>query len=112
MDYIGYVDYDDSMRKSVKELRPFILQNPNSAAARSIAKIITLKLFKQHKIDAFMKNMKMRRNIQSQSKNYPKTMNKESEIICSVKCFYWDDCEFQNGGLPCKVRSLEPIFKL
>lgn len=112
LDYIGYVDYDDSMRKSVKELRPFILQNPNSAAARSIAKIITLKLFKQHKIDAFMKNMKMRRNIQSQSKNYPKTMNKESEIICSVKCFYWDDCEFQNGGLPCKVRSLEPIFKL
>ena len=28
-----------------------------------------------------------------------------------AKGFYWDDCEFQNGGMPCRVRHLEPIFK-
>lgn len=112
LEYTGYVDYDDNMRKSVKELKPFILQNPNSPAARSIAKIITLKMFKKRKVSAFLKNWQMRRKIQSQLQNYPEKMKRESDIICSVKCFYWDDCEFQNGGMPCRVRHLEPVFKI
>jgi hypothetical protein len=100
------------MRKSVKELKPYILQNPNSAAAQSIAKIITLKMFKKHKVGAFLKNWQMRKKIQSQLKNYPQKMKSQNEIICSVKCFYWDECEFQNGGMPCRVRHLEPVFKM
>jgi flagellar biosynthesis protein FlhG len=112
LEYTGYVDYDDNMRKSVKELKPYILQNPNSAAAQSIAKIITLKMFKKHKVGAFLKNWQMRKKIQSQLKNYPQKMKSQNEIICSVKCFYWDECEFQNGGMPCRVRHLEPVFKM
>ena len=111
LDYMGYVDYDDEMRKSVKELKPFILYNPKSSASRSIAKIITLKLFKKRKIDALLKRWQMQRKINSQAHNYPDNGKSESDIICSVNCFYWDDCEFQNGGLPCRIRHLEPIFK-
>ena len=111
LDYTGYVDYDDNMRKSVKELKPFILQNPSSPAAKSIAKIITLKLLKKRKVDAFLKSWQMRKKIHSQAKYFPKHIKPGREIICSVKCFYWDDCEFQNGGMPCSVRQLEPVFK-
>lgn len=111
LDYMGYVDYDEEMRKSVKELKPFILYNPKSSASRSIAKIITLKLFKKRKIDALLKRWQMQRKINSQAHNYPNNGKSESDIICSVNCFYWDDCEFQNGGLPCRIRHLEPIFK-
>jgi len=111
LEYTGYVEYDENMRKSIKELKPFILQNPNSSAAKSIAKIITLKLLKKHKADAFFKKWQMRRTISSHAKKYPNHNGKDSETICSVKCFYWDDCEFQNGGLPCRIRHLEPIFK-
>ncbi len=111
LDYMGYVDYDDEMRKSVKELKPFILYNPKSSASRSIAKIITLKLFKKRKMDALLKRWQMQRKINSQAHNYPDNGKSESDIICSVNCFYWDDCEFQNGGLPCRIRHLEPIFK-
>ncbi len=111
LEYTGYVEYDENMRKSIKELRPFILQNPNSPAAKSISKIITLKLLKKHKVDAFFQKWQMKKNIKSQAKNYPNHTRKQSETICSVKCFYWDECEFQNGGMPCRIRHLEPIFK-
>jgi flagellar biosynthesis protein FlhG len=111
LDYIGYVEYDETMRQSIKDLRPFILHNPGSAASRSLAKIITIKLLKKNRIEAFLKKWQMRRNVQSHSAEYPSAGKHESDMICSVKCFYWDDCEFQNGGMPCRVRHLEPIFK-
>lgn len=111
LDYMGYVDYDDNMRQSAKSLRPFILNNPNSPAARSIAKIIMLKLFNKKRLNALMKSWQLRRKVYTQAQRYPKFEEKDSDIICSVKCFYWDECEFQNGGLPCRVRHLEPMMK-
>jgi flagellar biosynthesis protein FlhG len=111
LDYIGYIEYDESMRQSVKGLRPFILHNPGSAASRSLAKIITIRLLKKNRVEAFLKKWQMRRNVQSHFTEYPSVGEQESNMICSVKCFYWDDCEFQNGGIPCRVRHLEPIFK-
>jgi len=112
IDYTGYIEYDENMRQSVKELRPFILHNSGSPASRSIAKIVTLKLLKKKRIESFLKNWQMRRKMHSQSGEYPSPTENESDMICSVKCFYWDDCEFQNGGMPCRVRHLEPIFKV
>ncbi|OQX84418.1 hypothetical protein B6D60_09405 [candidate division KSB1 bacterium 4484_87] len=111
LDYMGYVDYDDNMRQSAKSLRPFLLNNPNSPAARSIAKIITLKLFNQKHISAMMKKWQLRRKVYSQAQQYPTFEEKNNDIICSVKCFYWDECEFQNGGMPCRVRNLQPTMK-
>ena len=111
LDYIGYIEYDENMRQSLKDLRPFILHNPGSPASQSLARIITIKLLNKSRIEAYLKKWQMKRNIQSQAGEYPVTGNQESDMICSVKCFYWDDCEFQNGGMPCRVRHLEPIFK-
>jgi flagellar biosynthesis protein FlhG len=111
IDYIGYIEYDENMRQSLKDLRPFILHNPGSPASRSIAKIVTLKLLKKNRVEAYLRNWQMRRKAQSHAKEYPTAGENESDVICSVKCFYWDDCEFQNGGMPCSVRHLEPIFK-
>ncbi|MFZ5518267.1 MAG: P-loop NTPase [Candidatus Zhuqueibacterota bacterium] len=112
VDYVGYIEYDEKMRQSVKDLRPFILHHPNSPAARSIAKIITLKLFKDSKFKSIMHNWRMRQNIQQQANGYPAAQEQQNNTICSVNCFYWDDCEFQNGGMPCRIRHLEPIFKI
>jgi len=112
LDYIGYIEFDEGLRQSIKDLRPFILHNPRSIASRSIAKIITIKFLKQTRLESAIKNWRMRRTIQSQSDGYPKDAEKNSDTICSHNCFYWDDCEFQNGGLPCRIRHLEPIFKI
>ncbi len=111
VDYIGYIEYDETMRQSVKEMRPFILHNPSSPASRSLARIITIKLLNKNRIAALLKNWQMRRAAHAQSETYPATSLTESDIICSHKCFYWDDCEYQSGGMPCRVRHLEPLFK-
>lgn len=112
LDYVGYLEFDESLRQSIKDLRPFIMHNPRSVASRSIAKIITIKFLKQNRLESAIKNWRMRRTIQSQSRENPQESEKSSDTICSHNCFYWDDCEFQNGGLPCRIRHLEPIFKI
>lgn len=111
IDYIGYIGYDETMRQSLKDLRPFILHNPGSRASRDIAKIVTLKLLKKNRAEAYLRNWQLRRKAHSERKDYADGSDKKSDVICSVKCFYWDDCEFQSGGMPCRVRHLEPIFK-
>jgi len=110
LDYAGYVEYDESIRDSVKELRPFILSDPKSKASRSLAKIITIKLLQNRGFQSLRKKLQLRRAIKNSAPNYPSAKDRASDIICSVKCFYWDDCEFRDGGYPCKVRHLESVF--
>ncbi len=107
---MGFVEYDEDVHESVKDLRPFIIHNPKSKASRSLAKLITVKLFEQGNIESYVEKRKMRKNIISNTKDYPSAKDYESNTICSVKCFYWDDCEYQNGGYPCKIRHLESLF--
>ena len=110
LNYMGYVEYDEDVHESVKDLRPFIIHNPKSKASRSIAKLITVKLLQKANIEAFVDKRKMRKSITESAKDFPMAEDYESNTICSVKCFYWDDCEYQNGGYPCKIRRLEPLF--
>ncbi len=39
MDYLGYVEYDDEMWRTVRARRPLLIEHPGSAAARSIGRI-------------------------------------------------------------------------
>ena len=111
VDYIGYIEYDDSVRHSLKALRPFILNNPKSKASKSLAKLISVGLLKKDRWKGLKEKRKVIKNVSIDSQNYPSTNLVESEIICSVKCFYWDDCEYQDGGHPCPIRHLDPIFR-
>ncbi|MBN2013445.1 P-loop NTPase [candidate division KSB1 bacterium] len=110
IDYMGYVEYDEDVHESVKDLRPFIIHNPRSKAARSLARLITVKLLQKSSIEGFLEKRRMRKRISMTAKEYPSVENLESKTICSVKCFYWDDCEYQNGGHPCRIRHLESLF--
>jgi flagellar biosynthesis protein FlhG len=110
IDYIGFIDYDESVRLSVKELRPFIINNPKSRASRSLAKLITLGILGRRGWKGFKERRKVIKQIITEASLYPKTDLKENATICSVQCFYWGDCEYQNGGYPCPIRHLDPIF--
>src|SRR4030067_86057 len=101
MDYLGYVEYDDSVRKAVKELKPFIIANPKSRASRSVAQLVSVSLLGKNGWKGLRERKKMIRNIRSDASEYPQNSFPESDVICSVKCFYWGDCDYQNGGHPC-----------
>ncbi len=110
MDYLGYLEYDENVRYSVKELKPFIINNPKSKASKSLAKLITVGLLRKSGWKGLRERRKVSRQIHDEANSYPTNQLKESDMICSVRCFYWGDCDFQNGGFPCPVRHLDPIF--
>jgi len=111
MDYLGYIEYDDSVRKAIKELRPFVVDNPKSKASRSLAQLVSVGMLGQSGWKGFRQRRKTMQNIKYEAQEYPSKELKDSDVICSVKCFYWGDCEYQNGGFPCPVRHLDPIFR-
>lgn len=111
IDYIGVIEYDENVRESVKELKPFLLQNPKSKASRSLTKLIMAGLLNKTGFKGFWEKRKATRVVSEESQVYPKINMKESETICSFKCFYWGDCEYQKGGYPCSIRHLDPIFR-
>lgn len=111
LDFLGYIEQDESVRRAVKELRPFIIDNPRSRAARSLAKLVAVGLLNKSGWAGFKEKRRVLREAKAEAREYPSQALRESETICSVKCFYWGDCEYQNGGYPCPVRHLDPIFK-
>ncbi len=111
LNFLGYIDYDESVRQAVKELRPFMIDNPKSKASKSLARLISVGLLGQTGWKGFMDRRKVLKQAGEEAKSYPINQIKESETICSVQCFYWGDCEYQNGGYPCPVRHLDPIFR-
>jgi flagellar biosynthesis protein FlhG len=111
IEYLGYITYDQNVRQAVRELKPFLLQNPNSPASQDLAKLISVKIFEQSGVKGFFEKRKLRKQLMEQRAEYPEINLHGQAPICSIKCFYWGDCEYQNGGHPCSVRHLEPIFK-
>jgi flagellar biosynthesis protein FlhG len=39
MDYVGHIDYDDDMWRTVRARRPLLVQSPGSAVARALGAI-------------------------------------------------------------------------
>jgi hypothetical protein len=99
------------VRKAVKELRPFIIDNPKSKASRSLARLVSVGLLGKKGWGGYKERRQMLKNAASDAQNYPSNQLRESDTICSVQCFYWGDCEYQNGGYPCPVRHLDAIFR-
>ncbi|MBN1560922.1 P-loop NTPase [candidate division KSB1 bacterium] len=111
VDYMGFVEFDESVRKSVKELKPFVLNNPRSKASKSLAKLIAIGMLKKSGWAGLKEKRQVLQNFRAESVDYPDANLQESDTICSVNCFYWGDCDYQQGGFPCPIRNLDPIFK-
>ncbi len=112
IEFLGYITYDQSVRNAVRELKPFLLEDPSSPAAQDLAKLVNVKLLGQtSSIKNFFEQRRLRKQLMEQRSEYPEIDLQQQAPICSIKCFYWGDCEYQNGGHPCSVRHLDPIFK-
>jgi len=111
VDYMGFVEYDENVRKSVKELKPFVLDNPRSKASKSLARLIAVGMLQKSGWTSYKEKRRVLQNLRAESMDYPNSKLQESDTICSVNCFYWGDCDYQEGGFPCPIRNLDPIFK-
>ncbi|MCL4708239.1 P-loop NTPase [bacterium] len=109
LDYLGYVSFDPIVTQAVKETKPVLLFAPESKAAQDLAALVRVKLQGRKGIKEFFEKKKWQKQIRHYSKEYPRLEVLQDVPICSVNCFYWDNCEYQEGGHPCRVRHLSPI---
>jgi len=105
------VEYDENVRKSVKELKPFVVENPRSRASKDLAKLVSIGLLQKNGWGGFKDKRTLLKHLREESQEYPDTHMQESDTICSVNCFYWGECDYQEGGYPCPIRNLDPIFR-
>lgn len=105
MDYWGAIPYDEKVRDAAMQQTPFLIHKPNSKASKQITHLVSDKFLEFSRLRSFLDRRKLQRLI-SRLEVPEKDMVNE-HIICSIKCGYWDDCEYQNGGYPCSIRNLE-----
>lgn len=103
MEYIGAVQKDDTVRKSLDKMIPFISYDPKSPASRDLANIIIMKLLHAGRFKSLRNKHTLRRRVSQKGEI------KRIEVICSVNCQYWEDCGFKNGGYPCELKFLSGI---
>jgi flagellar biosynthesis protein FlhG len=111
VEFLGCVSADQTVRQAVRELRPFLLHNPKGQAAQDLAKLINVKLLGKSSLKNFLDKRRLKKTLRDMQGVVPATNLREHAPICSAKCFYWGDCDFQNGGQLCPVRHVEVMFK-
>ncbi|MFQ5675616.1 MAG: hypothetical protein ACE5G1_06950, partial [bacterium] len=94
-----------------KSVRPFLLNNPKSKASKDLAALVRVNLLGKKGVKEILERHRWRKHVATFSKELPARDFLQDAPICSMKCFYWGDCEYQDGGNPCRVRHLEPILK-
>jgi MinD-like ATPase involved in chromosome partitioning or flagellar assembly len=110
LEYLGYVSADPMATEAVKSTKPLLLLAPECKAAQDLSALIRLKLLGQKGLKGAFEKWRGQRQLRHQAKEYPQLNVLKNAPICSVNCFYWDNCEYQEGGLPCRVRHLEPVL--
>ncbi len=110
--FLGYVSYDPSVGESVRGLKPFLLQNPKSRASQDLSALLRVNLLGKKGFKEIVDRRQWRRQVAEQAEAYPEPEPLKDAPICSVNCFYWGDCEYQDGGNACRVRHLEPLLKV
>ena len=93
---IGYVRYDDDLRRAAKQMRPDVLFSQNLNATNDIRRLVKNfffdgKAMKEFKSDEFV-----------QQKSFQEDTDK-NRVICSIRCKLWGNCRAQNGGLDCRI---------
>jgi flagellar biosynthesis protein FlhG len=110
LDFLGYISYDQSVKEAVRSMTPFILHAPGSQAGQDLSALIRVNLLGKRGFKEILERRRWRKHVESFGKEYPAKDLLNNAPICSVNCFYWGDCEYQDGGGPCRVRHLEPVL--
>ncbi len=105
MDYWGAIPYDEKVREAAMLQKSFLVHKPNSKASKQISHLVATKFLEFSRLRSFLDRRKLQRLISRLE--VPEKEMVDEPIICSVKCGYWDDCEYQNGGYHCSIRNLE-----
>jgi len=101
--YLGAVHRDETVRQSIRKTEPFMSYSPGCRASRDLADIVVKKMFHNGRFQAFKAKRQIRKKQSDET-----TVDTES-MICTVRCIYWQDCGFKQGGFPCPLQHVKGI---
>lgn len=61
VEYLGYISFDENVRDSVRELKPFLLRDSKSKASRDMAKLVQSKLLGKSMFSSLWQKRKMQK---------------------------------------------------
>jgi flagellar biosynthesis protein FlhG len=103
MPYLGKIRRDDAVVTSLEAMEPFISHDPKCGASRDLADIVIQKLMHYGLLKALFEKSKL-------SASRPgRDAFAAATPICSIQCFYWEECAYKTGGYPCKLQHLTHI---
>jgi flagellar biosynthesis protein FlhG len=103
MPYLGKIRRDDAVVASLEAMEPFISHNPKCGASRDLADIVIQKLMHYGLLKALFEKSRLAASRPARDAFAAATP------ICSVQCFYWEECAYKTGGFPCKLQHLTHI---
>lgn len=110
LDFLGYISDDQKVKEAVRNMKPFILDAPSSRAAQDLTALIRVGLLGKKGFKEILERRRWRKHVESFAREYPEKDLLKNATICSQNCFYWGDCEYQDGGGACRVRHMEPVL--
>lgn len=105
LELLGNLPFDNKVRMASMQQKPFVVLNPNSKASKHLSVIATKKIEKITKLKGYLDRKRIMKLLDRLEVQESKMV--QDVIICSYRCSYWNDCEYQNGGYPCGIRNLE-----
>jgi flagellar biosynthesis protein FlhG len=100
MDYLGHIHFDDAVSDAIKKTQPFLKYQPKAQASRDLAEIIISRILYRKKIEALLDRKTVHKRLRE------KWDLRKTAVFCSVGCLYWEECEYKQGGFPCKMQHL------
>jgi len=82
---------------------PFIQFDPKHKVSRDLTVIIMKKILDYDSFRSYQLKFSLGRKL---SKKEP---IEKDVIICSIRCIYWEECGYKNGGYPCKLQHLMQV---
>ncbi len=97
--HLGAIHMDEAVQRSVAAGVPFVLHDPKCRASIELNRIVVDKILARGTIKALVE--KFRLGYRSPHAEMP-----QQATICSIRCFFWEECEYKEGGLPCRLHHL------
>ena len=98
LEFWGYMTYDPGIAKAVRSMSPGDILTTDSENRRRF-----LKMVRQHILGENVRYRSPKTRTILPLLDLHARRNSEQGRICSIQCPLWDNCELQEGGLPCRM---------
>lgn len=101
--YLGAIRKDDAVNDALANGMPFLRHDRGCDASKDLTQILVNRLLDRGWLESIRDRRSLRKGLEAAREDSRKV------IICSVRCMYWEDCDFREGGFPCALQHFRGI---